>query len=69
MIHYKNRKGRAYSSDLLRVAQKTIDYSKNYFKKHNIDPKDFPMTMAYNDYQGLTYEKKGRRYRAYLDLR
>jgi hypothetical protein len=63
-----NRNGRIHNSDLLEMAQRTIDYTREYFKEHNIDPKDYPMKLAFNDYKGLYYEKRGKRYLAYLDI-
>lgn len=66
--HNKIQRGRVYNSDLLRLAQRTIDYTREYFKKNDIDPKDSPMKLAFNDYQGLTYERKGRRYLAFVKI-
>ncbi len=66
--YYKIQKGREYDSELLGMAQRTIDYAREYFRKNNINPRHYPIKLAFNDYPGLTYEKKGMRYLAFIKV-
>ncbi|MBI4344784.1 MAG: hypothetical protein HY555_04275 [Euryarchaeota archaeon] len=64
----KYGKERDYDLDLKKMAQRTIEYATEYFKKNGIDPKEYPIKLAFNDYEGLTYERKGKRYLAFITV-
>lgn len=64
-----NNLGRKEESEIKPHIQTTINYAQKFFKENDIDPKDFPIKVAYNDYQGLIYKKRrGIGYLAYVNV-
>ncbi len=68
-INEKNKFGLEYDADLKSQNQKNIDYSRNFLRENNLNPKDFSIELRHNDYEGLTYESKGRGFLAYIQLK
>lgn len=61
------------SYELENLVQELIDNALEFFKKENIDPREYPLRLRFNDYKGLKYVKEERNledheYIAYLVL-
>lgn len=52
--------GRKYDDNIKKAVQELIDYGIELLKENNLDPKDFPIKLRHNDYNGLIYEKNGK---------
>lgn len=51
--------GRKYTSNIKIAVQRLINYGAELVREKNLNPKEFPIKLRHNDYQGLIYEKKG----------
>jgi hypothetical protein len=56
----RNYLGKKYDENIKRAVQHLIDYGRNKIIEENLNPKDFPIKLRHNDYEGLIYEKKGK---------
>ena len=56
----RNFLGKKYDENIKRTVQQLIDYGRNKIIEENLNPKDYPIKLRHNDYDGLTYEKKGK---------
>lgn len=69
-----NKLAKEKDEDLKDLAQFVISDLVNYFKENNLDPKQYPLRLRHNDYEGLIYVKEekrfliGKEYIAYLNL-
>lgn len=50
------------------AVQELVDYAVKFYKKEELDPRDFPIYLKNNDYNGLTYERKEKNYKGYVVL-
>jgi len=50
--------GREFDERLKNATQEIINYTKDFFKKNNIDATKFPIELRHNDYKGLIYTAK-----------
>ncbi len=60
--------GEKYNTDLKMAVQELVDYAVKFYKKEELDPRDFPIYLKNNDYNGLTYERKEKNYKGYVVL-
>ncbi len=60
--------GERHDMDLKLAVQELVDYAVGFYKTEKLDPRDFPIYLKNNDYNGLTYERKGKNYRGYVVL-
>ncbi|MDI3549430.1 MAG: hypothetical protein PWQ15_532 [Methanobacterium sp.] len=60
--------GEMYNTDLKITVQELVDYALEFYKTEKLDPKDFPIYLKNDDYNGLSYEKKGKNYKGYVVL-
>lgn len=51
--------GEKYDDELKRAVQELINYGIELIKENNLNPKDYPIKLRHNDYEGLEYEFKG----------
>jgi hypothetical protein len=56
----RNSFGKKYDQNIKRAVQHLIDYGRNKIIEENLNPKDYPIKLRHNDYDGLIYEKKGK---------
>jgi hypothetical protein len=65
---YRRIAGEKYDTDLKLAVQELVDYAVEFYKTEELDPRDFPIYLKNNDYNGLTYERKRKNYRGYVIL-
>ncbi|OPY22658.1 MAG: hypothetical protein A4E26_01216 [Methanobacterium sp. PtaU1.Bin097] len=59
--------GEKYEDNLKMSVQKLIDEGRTLYRKEKINNADYPLKMRHDDYNGLTYEKRGKNnYLAYF---
>jgi hypothetical protein len=64
---YQNVVAEANDEKLRELAQQVIDYSRDFFKKGNLNPELYEIDLKHKDYKNLIYEEKKRVYTAYLN--
>lgn len=60
--------GERYNTDLKMAVHELVDYAVEFYRTEKLDPEDFPIYLKNNDYNGLTYERKGKNYKGYVML-
>ena len=56
----RNSFGKKYDGDIKLAVQCLIDYGVEFVRENDLDPKDFPLKLRHDDYDGLVYEKQGK---------
>jgi hypothetical protein len=58
-----------YDEDIRTQVTKILNYFAVFLKENNLNPKDFPIELRHNDYEGLEYEEKKKGvYTAFVKL-
>jgi hypothetical protein len=52
--------GEKHDENLKKTVQMLIEYGLKSIRNEELDPKDYPIRLRHDDYEGLIYEKKGK---------